>query len=1170
MRRLDSGVVLVLLLVGPIFLAAGGSWAASGAPGYGAALYDNAPPSCPSPDGFAATDWEWRPLYVSNRDTFEMPHNPSLVANLNYVQSSAKWEQHLATTAPWTNGSVFEYGSPPSGFWRKYNTTLYQQLNGSPVPNPNLATGSFNAPDYYYQRYAWGGTLSANDLPSNWYLDPLRRWVVLSAAMSMDGFGSWALFDDLGGLYYFEDDEGGQARTLSCGAQMGAGGAAFFGAMLACEYLLVIAYDNHVIGLDEAARLYRASRRPTRDDYYSVDDPSLGRRVIVRRKVPNYTVPSGASSSVAPARNTVGSVGLTTDALTVPTSTLATRTKTVTFNETFTTASIPFQFTLEPSCTAGASPTSQYRGRAYLRLHVAGAPQTADGWRIVPIAGVKEDQWLNPWTYLTQRDGVSSWTSTAENNTSVSTSFATEGTKQVAFGWRGQVLLRAHDMGVSHFDKMELTAELTATGAAADEQTSAQAWLTVQPAFTANIAEAGPWRTVSPGQSVSFTADTSRLPENQQSVSYTWDFGDGTPRTGSSVSYTFPQAGVYDVLLTVDPQVPDAAPNANLFNDSTGGRSYDICRVSVGQPTNPGGSSNPTAVDFSSVRVVASAGQIVAQFTTDKAATGRLSWCTLPPAFAGPPSLTQAGVVSDLVPVTTHGLTLTGVTAGMPYYLKISAQPDSGGTSSAQYNLADDWALVTPLASASSVDLSSSAPTITPSAPVFQSTPTSVHVTWTTDVPTTTRVQWSDRTMSPPSSSSQGGNLEDATTSTNHDMTVTGLTVGKTYYFYLSGVKQPGTGHVYLRNAANRNSSQSPYAWAVTTPTNYESGSRASAGPRVEYLTAQTTSSGALSVRASLTEPAEVRLLHRAYGTTPWTQGDWLSETASPTWSLSVPAGAHELVVELKIGDRTVLSRPFVAICTGPATGETARYSLLSRTVKSKDGQKVTLPRAFSTPPILVLSAVEGRAPLAACAVNNSGRGFTVSALRADGQPALAATLSYLAFSPAAGNTSLQGNVAQLSSGAKVKFTTPFALPPVIVCNAQKGGKAILAAAVDNRVDGFTLYLNDLSGKAVTGAWVQWIAVAAPVTVQVSDRDSARLEGGVQSVGDGVMLPVGVPVRDRGAAVMSAQTGTKPLLCGPRSLTADATTAAIWRTGGQPLTGSAWLQWLVVNSQRGR
>ncbi|MCE5216009.1 PKD domain-containing protein, partial [bacterium] len=664
--------------------------------------------------------------------------------------------------------------------------------------------------DYYYQRYAWGGTLSANDLPSNWYLDPLRRWVVLSAAMSMDGFGSWALFDDLGGLYYFEDDEGGQARTLSCGAQMGAGGAAFFGAMLACEYLLVIAYDNHVIGLDEAARLYRASRRPTRDDYYSVDDPSLGHRVIVRRKVPNYTVPSGASSSVAPARNTVGSVGLTTDSLTVPTSTLATRTKTVTFNETFTTASIPFQFTIEPSCTAGASPTSQYRGRAYLRLHVAGAPQTDDGWRTVPLAGVKQDQWLNPWSYVTQRDAVSSWSSTADNDTSVSTSFATKGLQQLSFGWRGQVILRAYDMGVSHFDKMEVTAELVATGAAADEQTAAQAWLTLQPAFTANIAEAGPWRTISPGQSVTFTADTSRLPENQQSVNYTWDFGDGTPRTGSTVSYTFPQAGVYDVLLTVDPQVPDAAPNASLFNDSTGGRSYDICRVSVGQSSSPGGSSNPTTLDFTSVRVVASSGQIVAQFTTDKAATGRLTWRILPPDFAGPPAPGQEGSVTDTAPIQNHSLTATGITMGMPYYVRISAQPTGGGTASARYDLATDWALVTPLASAGSVDLSSSAPTITPSAPVFQSTPTSVHVTWTTDVPTTTRLQWSDRTMSPPSSSSQGGNLEDATTSTTHDMTVTGLTPGKTYYFYLSGVKQPGTGHVYLRNAANRNSSQSP------------------------------------------------------------------------------------------------------------------------------------------------------------------------------------------------------------------------------------------------------------------------------------------------------------------------------------------------------------------------
>ena len=57
-----------------------------------------------------------------------------------------------------------------------------------------------------------------------------------------------------------------------------------------------------------------------------------------------------------------------------------------------------------------------------------------------------------------------------------------------------------------------------------------------------------------PGTSVNFNASASRPPAGGSIVSYTWDFGDGTPRvtTGSPVqSHTFALAATYTVTLVV-------------------------------------------------------------------------------------------------------------------------------------------------------------------------------------------------------------------------------------------------------------------------------------------------------------------------------------------------------------------------------------------------------------------------------------------------------------------------------------------------------------------------------------------------------------------------------------------------------------------------------------------
>lgn len=69
------------------------------------------------------------------------------------------------------------------------------------------------------------------------------------------------------------------------------------------------------------------------------------------------------------------------------------------------------------------------------------------------------------------------------------------------------------------------------------------------------VANAGQDQTVNAGATVTFDAGGST--DNVVTVSYEWDFGDGTSGTGTSVTHEFPNAGTYTVTLTVE----DAAGN---------------------------------------------------------------------------------------------------------------------------------------------------------------------------------------------------------------------------------------------------------------------------------------------------------------------------------------------------------------------------------------------------------------------------------------------------------------------------------------------------------------------------------------------------------------------------------------------------------------------------------
>ena len=73
--------------------------------------------------------------------------------------------------------------------------------------------------------------------------------------------------------------------------------------------------------------------------------------------------------------------------------------------------------------------------------------------------------------------------------------------------------------------------------------------------ITPPIADAGPNQTILQGATVTF--DASKSNDNEGIVLYSWDFGEGTSRTGVTVTHTYSNLGTYAVTLTVK----DAAGN---------------------------------------------------------------------------------------------------------------------------------------------------------------------------------------------------------------------------------------------------------------------------------------------------------------------------------------------------------------------------------------------------------------------------------------------------------------------------------------------------------------------------------------------------------------------------------------------------------------------------------
>uniref|UniRef100_UPI0024948C86 PKD domain-containing protein n=1 Tax=Cellulophaga baltica TaxID=76594 RepID=UPI0024948C86 len=103
-----------------------------------------------------------------------------------------------------------------------------------------------------------------------------------------------------------------------------------------------------------------------------------------------------------------------------------------------------------------------------------------------------------------------------------------------------------------------------------------------------------------PSLAVQFTGDTSSDPDTGDTLTYAWNFGDGTTATTANPSHTFTTAGTYDVTLTV---TDDGTPSLSS--------SEAAITITVTAPANQA----PTAVASSDV--TSGEASLAVQFTGD-------------------------------------------------------------------------------------------------------------------------------------------------------------------------------------------------------------------------------------------------------------------------------------------------------------------------------------------------------------------------------------------------------------------------------------------------------------------------------------------------------------------------------------------------------------------------
>jgi hypothetical protein len=259
--------------------------------------------------------------------------------------------------------------------------------------------------------------------------------------------------------------------------------------------------------------------------------------------------------------------------------------------------------------------------------------------------------------------------------------------------------------------------------------------------------------------------------------------------------------------------------------------------------------------------------------------------------------------------------------------------------------------------------------------------------------------------------------------------------------------------------------------------------------------------------------------------------------------SLAVSAGrsaALEITCQRAVAAPQVNASPAAAV---PVAAPAVQYGV----ARYSSGQFVRFSAPFGSTPVVVTSAQANGRACASAPVSIQRDGFTVLLTSDTGAAVQNAWVQWIAVlaDPASG---IQAGVLQANNGSGVSFPRMASVPVIVTC-AQKG-TALFSGAVSNRADGFTLSLLDDAGRAVSGAWVMWLAVVPSARNGFAGRVEQRRDG------ENVTLSRAFP---RGPAyVVSAQPGAVGAAVGNRT---DGFTLSLVSHQGTGASG-VWTQWL--------
>jgi len=158
------------------------------------------------------------------------------------------------------------------------------------------------------------------------------------------------------------------------------------------------------------------------------------------------------------------------------------------------------------------------------------------------------------------------------------------------------------------------------------------------------------------------------------------------------------------------------------------------------------------------------------------------------------------------------------------------------------------------------------------------------------------------------------------------------------------------------------------------------------------------------------------------------------------------------------------------------AFNPSAAAEVIGGVITANSGTHVTFATPLSSTPVIVTNAFKDGKALISGAIDNAANGFGVSIVNDQGASVSGATLLWMAVVPKPAN-GFKGEVKVLSNSANVSFSPAFAAGPAYVLSSPPD---VIAGAVSNRNDGFTLSLIKHDGTASDGRWVQWIGYAGP------------------------------------------------------------------------------------------